>query len=72
MEQTLTYDQAYKELEAIAKDIENETISVDELAVKVKRAAELISICEAKLRDADLEVTKIINQMDAGDKNRKE
>jgi len=64
MEQTLTYDQAYKELEAIARDIENESISVDELAVKVKRAAELINICDVKLKNAETEVNNIINQMD--------
>lgn len=64
MEQTLTYDQAYKELEAIARDIENESISVDELAVKVKRAAELINICEVKLKNAETEVNNIINQID--------
>lgn len=64
MEETITYDQAYKELEAIAKDIENESISVDELAVKVKRAAELIHICEVKLKNAETEVNNIINQID--------
>ena len=64
MEQTLTYDQAYKELEAIARDIENESISVDELAVKVKRAAELINICDVKLKNAETEVNNIINQID--------
>ncbi|MXN91710.1 exodeoxyribonuclease VII small subunit [Flavobacterium sp. Sd200] len=71
MEQALTYDQAYTELERIAKDIENETISVDELAVKVKRAAELIAYCEAKLKDVEAEVTNIINQMDS-DKGKNE
>jgi len=64
MEETITYDQAYKELEAIAKDIENESISVDELAIKVKRAAELISICEVKLKSAETEVNNIISQID--------
>lgn len=64
MEETITYDQAYKELEAIARDIENESISVDELAVKVKRAAELISLCEVKLKSAEIEVNNIINQID--------
>jgi exodeoxyribonuclease VII small subunit len=64
MEQTITYEKAYEELEAIAKDIENENISVDELAVKVRRAAELINICEAKLKSAETEVSNIINQID--------
>ena len=64
MEQTITYEQAYQELEAIARNIENESISVDELAVKVKRAAELITICEVKLKSAETEVNNIINQID--------
>ncbi len=34
MEQNLTYEEAYKELALIAKDIENESVSVDVLAQK--------------------------------------
>jgi len=64
MEQAITYEQAYKELSEIAREIENETISVDNLAIKVKRASELIALCEARLRDAENEVNNIINQMD--------
>lgn len=71
MEQTLTYEQAYKELSEISLEIENETISVDELAIKVRRASELIAICKSKLRDAESEVNKIINQMDQADENKK-
>ena len=37
MEANLTYETAYKELAQIAKEIENETVSVDVLAQKVKR-----------------------------------
>ncbi|MDA6071102.1 exodeoxyribonuclease VII small subunit [Flavobacterium sp. AC] len=64
MEETLTYEAAYKELEAIAKEIENETISVDVLATKVKRAAELITFCQTKLKSTESEVNKIISQME--------
>lgn len=64
METTLTYETAFKELAAIAKEIENETISVDELAIKVKRAAELITFCQAKLKSTETEVNKIIGQME--------
>ena len=46
METTLTYEAAYKELAAIAKEIESETVSVDVLAQKVKRASELINYCQ--------------------------
>jgi len=71
MEQTITYELAYKELADISSAIENETISVDELAVKVKRASELINICRSKLRDAESEVNKIINQMDNDESKKK-
>ncbi len=64
MEKTLTYEAAYQELAAIAKEIESESVSVDVLADKVKRAAELITFCQSRLRSAEAEVNKIIAQMD--------
>jgi len=71
MEQTQTYEQAYQELSEIARDIENETISVDQLAQKVKRASELITFCQSKLRATETEVNNIIAQMDESDENKK-
>jgi exodeoxyribonuclease VII small subunit len=65
METTLTYEQAYKELAAIASEIENETISVDVLAEKVKKASQLITFCQAKLKSTETEVNKIIAQMES-------
>jgi exodeoxyribonuclease VII small subunit len=64
MEKTLTYEAAYQELAAIAREIESESVSVDVLAEKVKRAAELIGYCQTKLRATEAEVNKIIAQMD--------
>ena len=64
MEQTLTYESAYKELAQIAKEIENELVSVDVLAQKVKRASELVTFCQAKLKSTETEVNKIITQME--------
>jgi exodeoxyribonuclease VII small subunit len=64
MEKTLTYEAAYQELAAIAREIESESVSVDVLAEKVKRAAELIGYCQTKLRSTEAEVNKIIVQMD--------
>lgn len=60
----LTYEEAYKELALIASEIENETISVDVLAVKVKRASNLITFCQTKLKSTESEVNKIIAQME--------
>jgi exodeoxyribonuclease VII small subunit len=64
MKETLTYEAAYTELAAIAKEIENETISVDVLAIRVKRASELITFCQTKLKSTETEVNKIITQME--------
>ena len=64
MEQTLTYEDAYKELAQIAKEIETESVSVDVLAQKVKRASELITFCQTKLKSTESEVNKIIAQME--------
>jgi exodeoxyribonuclease VII small subunit len=68
METTLTYESAYKELAQIAREIENETVSVDVLAEKVKRASELISFCQARLKSTETEVNKIIQQMEGDGK----
>jgi exodeoxyribonuclease VII small subunit len=64
MEQNLTYEEAYAELKKIASAIESETVSVDELAVKVKRASFLITYCQSKLRSTEQEVNNIIKQME--------
>jgi exodeoxyribonuclease VII small subunit len=60
----LTYEAAYAELKQIADEISKETVSVDVLASKVKRASELIALCQTKLRSTEQEVNKIIAQMD--------
>jgi exodeoxyribonuclease VII small subunit len=64
MDLQTTYEAAYKELQQIAREIEQETVSVDVLAAKVARASELISFCQNKLRSTEMEVTKIIEQME--------
>jgi exodeoxyribonuclease VII small subunit len=65
MEPNLTYEQAYKQLATIASEIENETISVDVLAEKVKKASQLITFCQTKLKSTETEVNKIIAQMES-------
>ncbi|MDF2191396.1 exodeoxyribonuclease VII small subunit [Paraflavitalea sp. CAU 1676] len=68
MDVNLTYEAAYKELQQISKDIENETVSVDVLAEKVKRASFLITFCQQRLKSTETEVNKIIAQMEGGGK----
>lgn len=45
----LTYEEAIKELQNIIDGLENETIGMDELSEKMKRATELIQHCKGKL-----------------------
>lgn len=60
----MTYELAYKELAEIAHEIETESISVDVLAEKVKRASELIAFCQKRLRSTEEEVSKIIQDIE--------
>lgn len=64
MDNQLTYDSAYSELRKIASEIENESVSVDVLAEKVKRASELITFCQGKLRATEQSVNNIIKEME--------
>ena len=42
------YSAAYEELQNIINEMEQGNIGIDELSVKVKRAAELINYCKKK------------------------
>ena len=65
MSKSLTYELAYKELKDIAEAIDNELVSVDVLAEKVKRASELIEFCQKRLRSTEKEINQIIRGMEA-------
>jgi exodeoxyribonuclease VII small subunit len=64
METNITYEEAFKQLRQIEADIQNEAVSVDVLAEKIKLASELIAICQSKLQKTEAEVNKIITQME--------
>jgi exodeoxyribonuclease VII small subunit len=63
MKEALTYEAAYEELKEIAADIEAETVSVDILAEKLKRASFLLEFCKTRLKSTEQEVSNIIQQM---------
>lgn len=65
MQTGLTYELAFNELKEITAEIENETVSVDVLAEKVKRASFLIGYCQDKLRSTEVEVNNIISSMES-------
>lgn len=48
--QDLSYEKALAELQDIVGELQQQTVSIDDLSEKVKRANELIQYCKAKLR----------------------
>jgi exodeoxyribonuclease VII small subunit len=60
----LTYSQAINELEMIINDIESESINVDVLTEKVKKAAYLIKFCKVSLRTTEEEVKKALSEIE--------
>ena len=57
---TLTYKKASEELQKIVSDIQDGKVSIDNLYAKLERAKELIEICQAKLKQTDGEVKKLL------------
>ncbi|MEO7573948.1 MAG: exodeoxyribonuclease VII small subunit [Acidimicrobiales bacterium] len=60
------YADALAELESILEEIEDDAVDVDVLAARVKRAAELLRICRARITDAQTKVTQIVAELDDG------
>ena len=60
----INYSQAFEELQKIVSEMEDGQISVDELAMKVKRASELIKICKNKLKATEGDVLKILKELE--------
>lgn len=56
------YKEAQAELEKIVSDIEGGKVSIDALYDRIKRAKELVDICQSKLRDTDGEIKKILTK----------
>jgi exodeoxyribonuclease VII small subunit len=60
----ITYSEAIAEIEEITEKIENNELDVDLVAQNVKRIAELIKLCKAKLKSTEEEVEKILKDFD--------
>ena len=67
MKDTPSYKTAIKEIESIVNEIENETVDVDVLTKKVKRATFLIKLCKERLKTTDTEVKKILEEFEEED-----
>ncbi|MCK5426858.1 MAG: exodeoxyribonuclease VII small subunit [Thermodesulfovibrionia bacterium] len=68
MKDNPSYKAAIEEIESIVEEIENETIDVDLLSEKVKRATFLIKLCKEKLKTTDSAVKKVLKEFDKEEK----
>lgn len=57
----LSYEEALAELQEIVSAIESDTIGMDELSQKVKRAAELMTYCKKKLHQTKEEIGNLFD-----------
>ena len=53
------YEEAFAELQAIVRKMENDEYSIDEIAVQLKTAQRLIKFCKDKLTKTEAEISKI-------------
>jgi exodeoxyribonuclease VII small subunit len=63
--EALGFRQAMAELESILERIEGEEIDIDQLAQELRRAALLLDLCRSKIRKAEVEVTQIVQSLEA-------
>lgn len=56
----IKYEQAVAELEQIVAQMEAGELDLDTLTVKLKRAQELIKLCNDRLTKTDKEIQKIL------------
>ncbi|MFK7935918.1 MAG: exodeoxyribonuclease VII small subunit [Saprospiraceae bacterium] len=55
----MNYTEALEELQIIVAELQSDSVNMDDLAAKTKRAAELIQFCQQKLRTTEEEVGKL-------------
>ena len=52
------------ELEDLLEQIDSEDVDLDDLAVKVERASELIRVCRDKIENTEMQVRTIIEDLE--------
>ena len=63
-DETIGYAEAMRELEQILDELEGDDLDVDVLAVRVRRASELIAVCRARITRAEDDVSNIVTALD--------
>ena len=69
-EQPASYAAAVAELDEILAAIERDEVDVDVLSVKVGRAVQLVQFCRERLAAAEVEVERVVADLDSGEPAR--
>lgn len=64
-EEPKSYEAAYDELQLIVEQIEEGEVSVDDLAVKVKRASMLIEYCKNRLKSVEGDIDEFVKNRES-------
>lgn len=60
LDEQLSFQQAVDRLEETLRRMEEESVDIDDLARELRAATELLELCRAKLRRAELEVEQVM------------
>jgi exodeoxyribonuclease VII small subunit len=58
------YQDALAELDQILDELDGDTVDVDRLGARVKRAAELIALCRGRIASARVEIESVVADLD--------
>ena len=61
MQEKLTYEQAMRKLEEMAKQMEQGEIGIDDLAARLREAQKLMKYCHEKLYEAEKNCNSLLN-----------
>jgi exodeoxyribonuclease VII small subunit len=61
------FSTALAELEGILERVDSDEVDIDELAVELGKAASLLEICRSKIRRAEVEVSQIVQRLEASE-----
>ena len=59
MKKEMKYEEAYAQLQEIVRKMENDEFDIDEIAVQLKTAQQLIKLCKDKLTKTEAEISKV-------------
>lgn len=62
MKEKINYEEAMRETEKIVAEMENNSLDIDSLTEKLKRAQTLLAACRDKLTKTDREINRLLGE----------